>query len=326
MANKLLERQIKRFLKGYSEIPAELNDFIGAVSSAYDHYEADRDLLERALENSSSELTDANKRIAQAYKEIEEKNRDMISSISYAKMIQDAIFPPEQILMKLLPESFIFHRSKDIVGGDFYWIDEQGGKVLISAIDCTGHGVPGAFMSIVGYNLLNSAFKEHRRTTPSQILDELKKGVSNTLRQTHEFGSVKDGMDVALCVIDKNKMELQFAGAYNPLYLVRDGRLIETKANKFPVGISYRNDMKQFTNHIFKIEPGDCYYIFSDGFADQFGGPVGKKFKYDRFKSLLVDISDLACHDQKRILEQTFLEWKGNLEQVDDTLVIGMKF
>jgi len=325
MFNKLLQRQIGRYLKGGNSIPEEFNDLFAAISSAYEHYEQDRTLLERALELSSNELSRANKKLTDANKQVEEKNRDLISSINYAKMIQEAIFPPESLISKLLPESFIFYRPKEIVSGDFYWVDEFEGRIFVAAVDCTGHGVPGAFMSIVGHNLLNDAVREHKIGEPSKILDRLNQGVNLTLRQTVEDASVKDGMDIAFCCINTNTKTLEYAGAYNPLYLVRNGQMIETKADKFPIGLSFGDSPKKYTNHVIPYEKGDSVYIFTDGFADQFGGPLGKKYKYDRFKSLLLDIHQLEPTKQRKVIEKEFVDWMGDLVQIDDTLVIGIR-
>jgi len=323
--NKLLIRQINRYLKDGTAIPEGFHDLFSAISNAYDHYEQDRSLLERALELSSNELSKTNKKLVEANNQVEAKNHDLISSINYAKMIQEAIFPPETLITKLLPESFIFYKPKEIVSGDFFWVEDLKEEIFIAAVDCTGHGVPGAFMSIVGNNLLNDALREQKITEPGKILDRLNQGVNNTLRQTVDDASVKDGMDIAFCKIDRKKQQLEYAGAYNPLYLIRNGQMIETKADKFPIGLSFGDNPKNYTNHIIPYQDGDMVYIFTDGFADQFGGPLGKKYKYERFKTFLLEIHQQHPILQKQIIEQEFRDWMGDLVQIDDTLIIGIK-
>lgn len=325
MYNGLLERQLKRYLKNVDGLPEEFHKLLQAISHAYDHYEEDRKLVERSLEISSYELTVNNRKLAELNKQVEEKNNDLLSSIRYAKMIQEAILPPESSFSNLLSDHFIFYRPKEIVSGDFYWIDEYQDNILIAAVDCTGHGVPGAFMSIVGHNLLTSAVRQHQLTKPDEILNLLNDGVNATLRQTDDELSIKDGMDMALLNIDRKNMQLQYAGAYNPVYMFRDKKLFETKADKFPVGITFKENFNKFTNHSMPLEKGDMLYIFTDGFADQFGGPFGKKFKYDQYKGMLMDIHTLECREQKNILNNTFNEWRGDLVQIDDVLVIGIR-
>ncbi len=326
MNNGLLDRQLKRYLRNNPPLPPEAEELFKAVSHAYDHYEEDRLMLERTLELNSIELTQANKKLMTLFKDLEEKNNDLLSSIRYAKMIQEAILPPDTAFQKLVPDHFIFFKPRDMVSGDFYWLEEHDGKALIAAVDCTGHGVPGAFMSIVGYNLLTTAVKQNQLTEPNLVLDQLNQGVNKTLRQNKEDMSIKDGMDIAFCSIDTKKMQLQYSGAYNPLYHFRDGHLMETKGDKFPIGISFKDNFNKFSNHTVDIQPGDMFYIFTDGFPDQFGGPKGKKFKYDQYKSMLKTMSSMPCSEQLPFIENTFNEWKGDLLQIDDVLVIGFKF
>lgn len=326
MYNGLLERQLARYMKNNSPLPPEAAELLKAISHAYDHYEEDRLMLERTVELNSIELTQSNKKLMSIFKDLEENNNNLMSSIRYAKMIQNAIFPPDSTFNKYVPDHFVFFKPRDVVSGDFYWLEEHNGKAMIAAVDCTGHGVPGAFMSIVGYNLLTSAVKQYHLTQPNQVLDQLNLGVNKTLRQNNDEMTIKDGMDIAFCSIDTTKMELQYSGAYNSLYHFRDGHLIETKGDKFPIGISFKDDFNKFSNHTVDIQPGDTFYIFTDGYPDQFGGPKGKKFKYDQFKSLLRNMSSKPCCEQLPILENTFNEWMGDLLQIDDVLVIGFKF
>lgn len=259
--------------------------------------------------------------------ELDEINKDITASIRYAKRIQDAILPPEDFIHRHLPDSFVLFKPKDIVSGDFYWMADKGSKVVFTAVDCTGHGVPGAFMSIVGHNLLDRIVLEQGILHPAQILDELNKGVSDTLRQTDlEDNTVRDGMDIAICVYDTSSKILEFAGAFNPLWLVRNGNLTEIKADKFPIGNQRHAEARRFTGHQLQVEPGDTVYMFSDGFADQFGGPGGKKFKSSAFKQLLIASQHLSMKEQGRLLETTITDWRGLHEQVDDILVWGTRF
>lgn len=251
---------------------------------------------------------------------IEEKNRDITASIRYAERIQRAMLPPED----LLPETFIFFRPKDIVSGDFYWLYDSDEYSFIAAVDCTGHGVPGAFMSIIGFNSLNKIVREYSIVKPSAILDQLNVEVVNALLARHET-TISDGMDLSLAAFNKKTKTLEYAGAYNPLYLVRNGEITVYKANRFPIGMSTMEGKRTFTNVEIDIQPGDMIYMSSDGYADQFGGPDESKYMSARFKKLLTDISGLPVGEQKSRLEAEILAWKGDLSQVDDILVIGSR-
>lgn len=284
---------------------------------------------ERVLEEKVLERTEE---VVRQKEEIEIKNAELevlfkhvTDSIRYAKRIQEAILPPESLIKRVLPNSFVLYKPKDIVSGDFYWIDEKQGKTMFAAIDCTGHGVPGAFMSIVGYNILKQVIGSNISTSPAFILDRLNEGVSETLHHGHEASQAKDGMDVAFCTIDFSTLQLEYAGAYNPLYIVRNGKLMETKADKFPIGLFLGKEKKKFINHTFQLQSGDCVYIFSDGYADQFGGPQGKKFMISHFRNLILQMAKEPIEQQKQIITRTLHEWCGNLDQVDDILVIGLK-
>ena len=257
--------------------------------------------------------------------ELEDKHRDIMDSIKYAKRIQEAILPPRNLVRKLLPNSFILYKPKDIVSGDFYWMEEKDGKTLFAAVDCTGHGVPGAFMSIVGFNILKYVVNNNGITEPAKILDALNIGVNETLHQSYKGSTSKDGMDITLCAIDYKKKELQYAGAFNPLFIIREGKLIEIKADKFPIGYYVGEDAKPYTNHVIPLQSGDCVYIFSDGYADQFGGPRGKKFMVNQFRRTLMELHQLSVDEQKSTLDSIIEKWRGEQEQVDDILVIGFK-
>ncbi|MBL7889240.1 MAG: SpoIIE family protein phosphatase [Bacteroidia bacterium] len=257
---------------------------------------------------------------------IEEKNKDITDSIHYAKRIQEAMMPDQEQLAQILPNSFVFYKPKDIVSGDFYWMERFGKQTFVAAVDCTGHGVPGAFMSIVGSNLLNQAVNEHGITQPAAILNSIRKNLIKKLRKGNDDSTIKDGMDASLIAIHEEERTIEFAGAYNPLWLIRNGELMEIKADKTPIGINVYDQEKPFTNHKIDLQKGDMIYLFSDGFADQFGGEHGKKYKYKQLQNKLVSIHNLSLNGQQSELDSEFNSWKGELEQVDDVLIIGIRF
>jgi ligand-binding sensor domain-containing protein/serine phosphatase RsbU (regulator of sigma subunit) len=278
----------------------------------------EKTILEEKVHERTVEVVEKNK-------QLDEKNKDIMASIRYAKRIQNAILPPDELVTKFLPKTFILFKPKDIVSGDFYWLHDKGDKILFAAVDCTGHGVPGAFMSIIGHNHLEQIVGNEGITQPATILDALNKSVSETLRQSSTDEQVKDGMDIALCMFDRKTNEFHYAGAFNPMYWIRNGELHEIKANKFPIGNLRSGEQPKFTNHTLKLEKGDALYIFSDGYADQFGGPNGKKLKYSAFKKMLLGIQQMNMEDQGAYLDKAIEEWKGSAEQVDDILVIGTR-
>ncbi len=282
-------------------------------------------VLEQKVVERTEEVVRQKQEIEVKSRELEILYKHVTDSIRYAKRIQESILPPESLIHKLLPDSFVFFKPKDIVSGDFYWVSEKGDKVLFSVIDCTGHGVPGAFMSLVGYNLIKEITDAKNELQPAKILDGLSEGVRNTLHQFDNKSSAKDGMDIAFCVLDRKKMELQFSGAMNSLYLIRNKNIQEIKADKLFIGYSYSEEQKTYTNHTVKLQKGDCIYISSDGFADQFGGPKGKKYMVNNFRQLLLDIHQKSLDTQKEILEARFDDWKGSLDQVDDICVMGVR-
>jgi serine phosphatase RsbU (regulator of sigma subunit)/tetratricopeptide (TPR) repeat protein len=279
----------------------------------------------KLLELKNIEIEKKNEELEVKNIEIEKKNEDITSSIRYAKQIQQAILPPIEYVKKIVPNSFILYLPKDIVSGDFYFFEQKEDKLLFAAVDCTGHGVPGAFMSIVGYSTINQALNEHKILKPSEILNFLSMGVNQTLRKSNDESSVKDGMDIALCSLNSNTMQLEYAGAYNPMYLVRNGEVIEYKADVYPVGVAFNEEFKGFTNHEISVQKNDTIYVFSDGYVDQFGGPKHKKFLSKRLREILVEIEGMPMNEQKDFLYNTHLEWKGNEEQIDDILIIGVR-
>ena len=272
-------------------------------------------------------LAEANKELAMQKAVIEEKNKHITDSIKYAERIQSAILPKDDLLSQHFKEYFVLFKPKDIVSGDFYWFNKVDDIMVVAAADCTGHGVPGAFMSMIGNALLNQIVGEKKIFNPAKILTELKNGIMQSLKQKGEIGEAKDGMDIALCMIDIKSNKLEYAGAYNSLYLIRNNELKEYKATKLPVGIHHQEEDAHFINNEIKLESNDVIYIFSDGYHDQFGGEKGKKFMTKRFKELLTSINTESMQKQKQILEQTISEWMGDKhEQIDDILVMGIKF
>jgi len=264
--------------------------------------------------------------IDMAYYELSEKNKDITDSIKYAQRIQEAIFPSATIFEKLLPQSFVFFKPKDIVSGDFYWVEKgQDDSIFIAVVDCTGHGVPGAFMSIVGFNLLSKAIHENKCDTPADILQQVNFDLTETLKQTIEGNSVKDGMEISLCKWDKKNNEFTFAGANTIVYHATLNGIHTIKGNKHPIGGFYGEQLKPFQNIKIEIKPNDCVYLFSDGYADQFGGEKGKKYKYKQLEDFLLSNSEKSIQTQKELLGKEFDDWRGNLEQVDDVCVIGIK-
>ncbi len=274
---------------------------------------------------------------------VDNKNKEITDSIIYARRIQQAILPPKEVLSKNLENGFILYKPKDVVSGDFYWMESSNintngaleKAVFLAAADCTGHGVPGAMVSVVCNNALNRAVREFKLTNPAEILDKVRLLVIETFEKSEE--EVNDGMDIALCSLtfqipssELNESEtvatLQYAGANNALYMVKTNdkeKLVEIKPNKQPIGKV--DNPEPFTQHTIKLQKGDTIYMFTDGFADQFGGKKGKKLMYKPFKNLLLSIQDKTMNEQKAMLEQYFEDWKGNLEQVDDVCVIGVR-
>jgi len=296
------------------------------------------------IETQRDNILEKSEKLETAYQEIETKNIHITDSIRYAEYIQKAILPPIEEIKKTLPESFILFKPKDIVSGDFYFYAKVGNTVIIAACDCTGHGVPGAFMSMIGSQLFDKIVFDKNVNDAAEVLNKLREGIIHALGKAGATGKQKDGMDIAICALHHNKdkgvVNLQYAGAYNPLYIIRNMKnsdntngLEEIKADRQPVGY-YEGDEQPFTSHQLQLQKGDVIYIFSDGYADQLGGDRCKKFGYNRFRQLLTDISDKNMEEQKQILDKTIEAWKDHidpyddkpLEQMDDILVMGMRF
>ncbi len=274
----------------------------------------------------NKELQERNEAAIEINRQKEElaiKNKNITDSINYARRIQMAMMPSEKAFRRILPNSFVLYRPKDIVSGDFYWIYQKDEKIFFAVVDCTGHGVPGAFMSILGIELFRNIMYSNIED-PGAILDNLNKEFSRIFSGMEDF-ALKDGMDVSFCQWNKKDNILYFAGAEHVLFHIRNNQINEIKGNRFSVGIDFREEEENFTTHTIQLLPQDVIYIFTDGYADQFGGIEGKKFKYRRLRHLFLNIYKLPVEQQKAALEDTFETWKGNNEQVDDILIIVLK-
>ncbi len=299
---------------GHNEITRLTEKFNMMIAQLESYtYELEEKVKERTL------------RIEKQKEEIEEQKKHIMDSIYYARRIQNAILPSVSLIDAHLKDYFILYLPKDIVSGDFYWMHCADGLCMVAAVDCTGHGVPGAFMSIVGFNQLNHAVSVKKARTAASIMDELNAGVINTLNENLSDSSIKDGMDMALCVFNFQERQLEFAGANNPVIIIRNGEVAMHKGDRFPIGVYEGSVPKPFTNNEITLKEGDCVYLFSDGYPDQFGGPDNKKFMLRRFQEMLSEVSGMPMNRQREILLQKLNDWKGINEQVDDILVIGIR-
>lgn len=265
------------------------------------------------------------KEVNQQKEIIEQKNKDITDSIEYAKKIQEAILPAPAELAPLFSDAFVLFLPKDIVSGDFYWFTRKGEKVIVAVADCTGHGVPGAFMSMVGNSILHEVIIEQNITSPGAILDALKVSILKVFKKREDGGQRRDGMDIALISYVPGSGKVEFAGAFNSLILASENGFSEYKGDKFPVGYYEGVEDKNFKTHHIDVKSGDCLYLLSDGFVDQFGGPAGKKFKSKKFMEVLQQTWTKPLNEQQKILLQEHKEWKGDHEQVDDICVIGVR-
>lgn len=268
-------------------------------------------------------LEDQNKRIKQQKEKIEEQNRNITDSIVYAQRIQRALLPPGDYLEQLLPHRFIFYKPRDIVSGDFYWVKKKGNVIITVAADCTGHGVPGAMMSMLGVSILNEVVNSLDTLDSAEILNGFRSRLIESLHQGGEDSNMFDGIDLALCLISMDEMKMQFAGANSPLYLIRNKKLRVIRGNKMPIGIHAK--MTPFENREVAIEDQDMFYIFSDGFMDQFGGEFDKRYTQKRFQNMLLQIHSEPVSQQMALLEKNLEEWKGESVQIDDILVMGIR-
>jgi serine phosphatase RsbU (regulator of sigma subunit) len=257
--------------------------------------------------------------------EIQRQQKRIAESLRYAQVIQKAVFPPKKLIEKAFPSHFILLLPKDILSGDFYWLYWKDKKIYFAVADCTGHGVPGALMSIIGISFLNELVASSTNIKANRLLNQLREKVMKALGQTGSDDVSEDGMDIALCMIDQQTNTLQYSGANNPLCLIRNGEMIFIDPDRMPVGIHYTEE-KSFTNHELELQEGDCIYLFSDGYADQLGGPNSKKFKCSNLRNLLLKIWNLPMAEQKDVLKSTLADWMGSFKQIDDILVMGVKY
>jgi serine phosphatase RsbU (regulator of sigma subunit) len=269
------------------------------------------------------ELVKSKEIIEEKHEEVLLQKKEITDSINYARSIQRAFIPTEEQFNSYFKDSFVYFKPKDIVSGDFYWAYQKDNLLFYATADCTGHGVPGGFMTMLGLSFLDDIIESKATTNPASALNLIRDKIVNTLKQSGNIGENKDGMDIAICCIDKTKNELTYSSANNSLYMIRDNELTIYKGDKQPCGFYHEN--KPFTAHTISLNPNDCIYTFTDGFADQFGGPKGKKFRYKQFEEILLNNVNDSFSVQKNKLSSAFESWKGDLEQVDDILVIGIK-
>lgn len=304
----------------------EASNNIKRVQTKYEKEKSEREAEIERLRN--IELKKANEEIAAQHNEIKKQKfliemhrKEILDSINYAKRIQEAILPPADLIKAQFPESFILYKPKDIVAGDFYWLEKFGDTILIAAADCTGHGVPGAMVSVVCSNALNRAVKEFGLLETGEILDKVTDLVLETFEKSRT--DVRDGMDISLLSVNRVKQQIQWSGANNPLWYFENGQACELVADKQPIGKSdYR---KPFTTHTIAYKTGAMFYLFTDGYADQFGGPKGKKFKYRQLQTLISALQNERSSTQQKMLSDAFENWKGELEQVDDVCIVGVR-
>jgi PAS domain S-box-containing protein len=278
------------------------------------------------IEREKKIIEEGKKQLEEAYSIIEHKNHEIHDSITYAFRIQKAMLPDTHDIKRALPESFVFWRPKDIVSGDFFWFADTGDYVLLAAADCTGHGVPGAFMTMIGNTLLNQVVKQQGAVMPDDILNKLHNAVRRALRQDEKGSTSRDGMDISFLCIDRKSQKVHWAGANNPLVYIRDGQPEELKADKYSIGGLQTEDSRVFTLQTIEAKTGDFFYVYSDGFQDQFGGDKGRKYMTKRFKELLQRIHTEHVDKQPEILNKEITDWIGTkFEQIDDILVLGVK-
>jgi serine phosphatase RsbU (regulator of sigma subunit) len=263
-------------------------------------------------------------RVKERTAQIEAQKQEITSSIEYASRIQMAMLPEGHHFKKLFSDYFIIFNPRDIVSGDFYWIGEDESRIFFAVADCTGHGVPGAFMSALGISILDEIITNNSNLKANTILNLMREKIKTSLHQTGKQGEANDGLDLALCILHKNRKTIEYSGAYNPLIHFHDGELTEYRADRMPIGIYY-GEKNSFTNYEVNVKKGDTLYIFSDGYADQFGGKKGTKYMKYNLKKLLSEIHSRPMHEQQKILENEFTSWKGTANQIDDVTILGVK-
>jgi len=323
--------ELGELAEGYNEMTEQIHNYVESISAM------NRDLEEKVKER-TREVVEQKEEIETQKEEIEAqldlatmqrdtitKQKDLIlDSIHYAERIQSAILPPVQILEEYLTDHFILFKPRDIVSGDYYWSREKDEKLLIAVADCTGHGVPGGFLSMLGISSMNEIVNRSKELDPGKILEQLREVVIASMHQTGSRDEAQDGIEIALCIIDLKRKSMVYAGANRPLYLVRDGAVQHYRPDRMPIGI-YEQEAVPFNNHTIKLEKGDSIYLFSDGYVDQLGGPHRKTFRAINFRKLLLEIQDQPMEKQEAILVEKMALWQGKVEQIDDVLVMGIK-
>jgi serine phosphatase RsbU (regulator of sigma subunit) len=299
----------------------ELKITIDRALEAYDLKQQNKNLIED-LKKANQNLE---QKVIQRTKQIEQQKKEMTDSIHYASKIQSALLPLDEDLDTLLPSYFILNKPRDIVSGDYYWVSQKENKVIVAVADCTGHGVPGAFMSILGIAFLNEIINKTERLVSSEILNELRDYIRKSLHQTGKKDETRDGIEMALCVVDFANKKLQYSGALRPLYFIRNKELNEFKGDYMPIGV-HDDDENSFSNKELHFKEDDIIYLFSDGYVDQLGGPNRKTYRSRQFKQLLLNIHQKPLQEQKEILEKEYDEWRQNIEQIDDIMVMGIRF
>ncbi len=256
---------------------------------------------------------------------VEKQKKELTESLKYASYIQRALLPSASLIKSLFPESFLVYMPYEIVSGDFYWIRKKKNRLFLVIADCTGHGVPGAFLSILGIAFLNQVVDTFPELNASAFLNTLREYFMKALHQTGEASEQKDGIDMSLVIVETDTNILQFAGAFHPMYIIKNrNQLIEIPGDKMPIGVAAEEEVS-FKNHFFELKEGDMVYLFSDGFADQFGGDEGKKFKYRPFRNLLLNICSLSMEEQRNALIKAYTDWKGKLPQLDDITIFAFR-
>jgi serine phosphatase RsbU (regulator of sigma subunit) len=256
----------------------------------------------------------------------EKQRKELNESLKYASYIQKALLPSEVAIERNFPDHFLIYLPCDIVSGDFYWMYTKKDKLFFAIADCTGHGVPGAFLSILGLSFLNQVVDRNVNASPATILNILREYIMKALHQTGESSEQKDGIDMSLIIIETSTGKMHFSGAFHSAYIIREAsQLVEISGDKMPIGVAAEEEVS-FNDHIFELKKGDMVYLFTDGYIDQFGGIKGKKFKYQPFRKLLLSISNLNVHQQKSELIREFHSWKGSLNQLDDISIFGFRY
>jgi len=298
------------------------HDFISKPFNQYELQMRVRSSL--LLIDKIKEINKQKEKLEKEHVKISQQRKEIIDDITYSKRIQKAILPTNELVCEIFPEHFILNIPRNIVSGDFYWVGNKSGKKIITVADCTGHGISGAFMTMAGIAYMNDIFNRYNIEDPAEFLFLLREQVMKLLHQKGVEGEASDGMDVALCIIDEEKKSITYAGANNPVYHVNEHGINISKADRMPIGI-HVNFTTPFTSQTFHYKDGDMLYLFTDGYPDQFGGPDNKKFRYKQFQDLLASLHNHPVNDQSEILYKTFIDWKGNEEQVDDILILGIR-